>query len=512
MKTTTIIKALVGPLAAPAPTQPMVGPSTPVGGVPDPVKPPLNQAEDSKAPTAPVPTQPAVVVSPVLTPSHQAEAPKEQTHPTSAQPVAITPAPVVVVPPVITPSHQAEAPKEQTPPTPAQPVAVTPAPVVGVPNTVTPVVAQAEDSKAPTVTSPPSDNPPQPVPADPIPATVALKRIRAEMAGIFQRAAGKVASGELPLIGWGLSLPRVQKLAAEHEGRPWFFIGDIHGDFLAWHRLFERVRKEKDFRLCFLGDLVDRGPLDAECFAALLEAAERHPGQILWILGNHDEGVRFNPKAKIRFSSTVEPAEFVDYLNTPQDGLSPQQLEDLGKLFIDICRRLPRAVLFPDGLLATHGGMPLKDRWDTLKTLEAFHHERTLGDFTWTRATPWPFKLGWSHDPARRVTSSAFEFGYQDLDGFCKAVESVFPVKRVLRGHDHVENGFEITASYKNTPLMTLNGFGFGYTTNSVAKYRQKLVLGVGITGQLPRIEEVDYLPEEHAGVYPPKQPENSTS
>lgn len=421
--------------------------------------------------------------------------------------VAASTQPVVVVPPVITPG-----PKEQTPPTPAQPVAVTPAPVVGVPNPVTPPVNQTEDSKPPTIAKPTGDNPPKSVPADAIPATVALKRIRAEMAGIFQRAAYKVASGELPLIGWGLSLPRVQKLAAEHEGRPWFFIGDIHGDFLAWHRLFERVRQEKDFRLCFLGDLVDRGPLDAECFAALLEAAERHPGQILWILGNHDEGVRFNPKAEKRFSSTVEPAEFVDYLNTPQDALSPQQLEGLGKLFIDICRRLPRAVLFQDGLLVTHGGVPLQDRWDTLKTLEAFHHERTLGDFTWTRATSWPSKAGWKYDPARRATSSAFEFGHQDLDGFCKAVESVFPVKRVVRGHDHVGNGFEITASYKNTPLMTINGFGFHYLTNSVANYRQKLVLCVGITGQLPRIEEVDYLPEEHAGVYPPKQPENSTS
>ena len=357
-----------------------------------------------------------------------------------------------------------------------------------------------------------SDSPAKSVPADAIPAADALKRIRVEMADIFQRAAGKVESGELSLIGWGFSLPRVQHLAAGHEGRPWFFIGDIHGDFLAWHRLFERVRQEKDFRLCFLGDLIDRGSLDLECFAALLEAAEKHPGQILWILGNHDEGVKFTPKAEKQFSSTVEPAEFVDYLNAPQNGITPQQLADWGKLFIHICRRLPRAVLFPDGLLATHGGVPLQDRWDTLKTLEAFHHERTLGDFTWSRATSYPSKQGWKYDPVRRTTSSAFEFGYRDMDGFCKAVEHVFPVKRVVRGHDHVEKGFEIPASYKNTPLMTLNGFGFNYLTGSNANYRPKLVLGVGVTGQLPRIEEVNYQPEEHAGVYPPKQSEIAPS
>lgn len=343
------------------------------------------------------------------------------------------------------------------------------------------------------------------VSADYIPATDALKRIRTEMVGIFQHAAARVDSGELALIGWGLTQPRVQKLADEHERKPWFFVGDIHGDFLAWHRLFERVRQEEDFRLCFLGDLVDRGPLHLECFAALLEAAEQNPKRILWILGNHDQGLQWNPKEK-RYSSSVEPAEFADYLNAPQDGITPQQLGDWGKLFVSICRRLPRAVLFADGLLATHGGVPLQDRWETLKTLEAFHHERCLGDFTWSRATKYPSKLGWKYDPERRLRSSDFEFGYKDLDGFCKAVEEVFPVKCIVRGHDHVENGFEIPPNYRNIPLLTINGFGFNHSSNSVASYREKLALGVGVSGQLPRVEEVAYLSEEHSGVYPRKE------
>ena len=333
----------------------------------------------------------------------------------------------------------------------------------------------------------------------------ALTRIRSEMPAIFDRAAAKVDSGELPLIGWGLSLPRVQKLSPEHEGKSWFFIGDIHGDFLAWHRLFERVRQEKDFRLCFLGDLVDRGPMDIECVAALLDAAEKYPNQILWILGNHDEGIRFNGKAEKKFSSIVEPADFADYLNSAQPGVTNEQQQAWGRLFIAICQRLPRAVLFPDGLLATHGGVPLQDRWPSLKNIEAFHHERALGDFTWTRATNYPSKMGWKYDPTKRQTSSSFEFGYKDLDGFCKAVETVFPVKRIVRGHDHMEHGFEVHAHYKNTPVLTINGFGFNYLNNSVDKYRPKLALGVAVTGALPRIEDVSYLQEEHLTVYPPK-------
>lgn len=399
-------------------------------------------------------------------------------------------------------------------PAPSVPVTVQPTPAVRPPTEVFKTVTSVPSNAA--VSSPAAalvpvvqeskPKTPSTVPTDYVLATDALKRIRAEMAGIFQRAAAKVESGELGLIGWGLTRPRVQKLAAEHEGKPWFFIGDIHGDFLAWHRLFERVRQEKDFRLCFLGDLIDRGPLHIECFAALLEAVEKYPTQILWILGNHDEGLRFNPKAEKRFSSSVEPSESVEFMNAGHDGVTQRQLEAWGKLFIQICRRLPRAVFFADGLLATHGGVPLQDRWDTLKTLEAFHHERTLGDFTWARATNYPSKLGWKYDLERRLTSSAFEFGYKDIDGFCKAVEKVFPVKRVVRGHDHPEHGFEIPANYKNTPLLTINGFGFNYLSNSVANYRPKLALGVGVPGQLPRVEEIAYLPEEHAGVYPPQE------
>jgi hypothetical protein len=340
------------------------------------------------------------------------------------------------------------------------------------------------------------------IPARCIPAHEDFERIRSKMADIFKEASTKVESGELPLIGWGLSQPRVQHLESCHEGKTWYFIGDIHGDFLAWHCLFERVRQNEDFRLCFLGDLVDRGPYHLECFAALLEAAQRYPNQILWILGNHDEVLSYDPNKK-QFISSVEPSEFSEWLNTPHDDFSARQLEDWGNLFVAVCRSLPRAILFSDGLLATHGGVPLQDRWETLNNMEAFNHQRTLADFTWTRAASFPSKLGWKIDPERRKKSSDFSFGYKDLDGFCKAVEEVFPVKRIVRGHDHVQDGWELPEGYKSVPVLTINGFGFNYLSNSTEKYRLRLTLGVGIPGELPRVEEVPYTAEEYANMHP---------
>lgn len=356
------------------------------------------------------------------------------------------------------------------------------------------------------ITFPPGDNTPTPRPDLTTSTTISisagdeLRRIRAALPIILERATACAASGELPLIGWGLSKPRVQKLTSSDQ---WFFVGDIHGDFLAWHRLLAQVREHNGFRLCFLGDLVDRGPFSLECFAALLEACMNYPGQILWILGNHDEALGWNATAELFFSK-VEPSEFTDFLNEPKEGFATrEQLRKWGHLFIDVATRLPRATLFEDGLLATHGGVPLGDQWDNLKTLEAFHHPRCLGDFTWTRAAEVPKKLGWKFDPARRATSSSFEYGYKDLEGFAEASLAVLPVRRVIRGHDHVENGQNCPPCYKAVPLLTINGFGFNYLNNSVNQYRSSLLLGVGQAESLPMVKELAVDNAEYLEIYP---------
>lgn len=328
-----------------------------------------------------------------------------------------------------------------------------------------------------------------------------LIRIRKEMPAIFERAAKKIATGEVELIGWGLTLPRVQKLAPEHETKPWHFVGDIHGDFLALHRLLQRVFQEQDFRLCFLGDLIDRGPMHIECFAALLDAVEKHPHQIMWVLGNHDDGVRWNWTDRKFFAARgIEPAEFVAWLNTPPEGYKSEQVQAWGRLFLDIAARLPRAMLFNDGLLATHGGVPLADRWPFLKTMEAFHHTRCLDDFTWSRLVNYPKRVGWTTE--RRQNSSDFGLGYLDLEGFCQTAQSVFPVSRVVCGHEHIENGWEKPDCYKKIPVLKINGFGFDYLNNSVSKYRTSIVIGIGKSGQLPKVENVPFSPEEYSGVY----------
>lgn len=342
-------------------------------------------------------------------------------------------------------------------------------------------------------------NAPSPFPKGYIGAGEALQRTRKKMPKVINHAAELMEAGILPLVGWGAD-QKVLVLPKEAETQKWFFIGDIHGDFLALHRLLEKIRSNEDFRICFLGDLVDRGPHNLECFALILETAIDYPDRFMWIVGNHDVALTFN-REKAKFDSGVNPAEIVDLLNTPPEWIGAASAEKWGKLFIDIVRGLPRAALFPDGLLATHGGIPLEDRWAELKTLADLESPVCLGDFTWTRASNMPVKTEWQDDPAKRQRSHDFEYGYKDLEGFCKSVASFFPVKRVVRGHDHVENGWDLPKKYKNIPILTINGFGFHYLSGSYEKYAEKLVLGVYSKDQLPTQDFAPFFAKEHGDV-----------
>ncbi len=355
--------------------------------------------------------------------------------------------------------------------------------------------------------------PPDAVTGETETAAEAFVRLKAGWRDILDRAEAKVERGELALFGWGLTKPRVQVLSPEEAQGNWYFIGDLHNDYLAWHTLLARVTQDPDFRLCFLGDLIDRGPHHIECLAALLEAAERFPGRILWILGNHEDGIGFNLSKgpdQVRYVSKVAPSEFVDWLNAPGPDVDQVRTDRILRLLAEICRRLPRAVLFPDGLLATHGGVPLADRWPSLVSLEAFHHPRTLDDFTWTRAAEAPLRRGWQYAPDKRMRSSDFDYGWRDLEGFAKAVAPVFPVRRVVRGHDHVAGGSQRPAGYDAVPVLTLNAFGFDYLSNDTAIYRDSVTLGRAVKDQLPEVHEVPVPPAQRAAIYGAPRPKET--
>jgi hypothetical protein len=312
---------------------------------------------------------------------------------------------------------------------------------------------------------------------------------RQDYSALFSKACNTLAGCTPP----GSSRVVLLDEVAWGDPQHWFFIGDIHGDFFALHTLVEAIRAaEPDFRLAFLGDMVDRGPHSLECILYLIDLAAEFPGRVAWIAGNHDIGVRLDESAGM-FSSGVDPAEFAEWLNAC-DALLPVR-RMIGQAFIELVDCLPRAIISPDGLLITHGGFPhsdLQSKAAALTTREetlAWANEAScLQDFTWTRISRYPKKL-----PNRASTGCSY--GYLDFAGFASVISNMAPLNRMITGHDHPAGGFDRHKSWIEHPALTLTGYGFGddYQCASAwsRAYREQLYLGHGVPDGLPEIVPV---------------------
>ena len=321
-----------------------------------------------------------------------------------------------------------------------------------------------------------------------------LRRIRQKMPQLLEFFKSKLLGGQTPggLLRFGQP-HKVVRLSTDEVGRidQWFFIGDIHGDFFALHSLLlEAERRHADARVLFLGDLVDRGDMPFECLFLLLDWGQRRPGRLGWIAGNHDTA--FSITEQGAFKSLVSPAELLDELN--RDDLFTGFRRLMGEFFVTLAQGLPRALLFPDGLLATHGGIPLVDLHaqgaaidNEAAYLDWLNSPACLKDFTWTRINSRPKKI-----PDRYSTGA--QFGFRDFEAFCQLKPDWFPVARMVNGHEHPKAGFDLHDTYVVKPALTLLGLGFDETRPmpaAYAHYTDALHLAQGVPDALPAVIEV---------------------
>jgi hypothetical protein len=294
-----------------------------------------------------------------------------------------------------------------------------------------------------------------------------------------------------PLLNYGDS-NKVPMMSVDVYGDAdkWFILGDIHGDYYALRNAVEHIKSVcPEFRLIFLGDLIDRGPHPMECLWYILNLANDYPQRILWIAGNHDEGVTYNEESN-QFYSTVYPSEFINHLNSIDPWVPFRKM--FGLEYIELVANLPRAVLLPDGTLITHGGFPLVDLQNQLpetnNNVEWLNSPNALQDFTWTRITRYKMKL-----PNR--ASIGCSYGFDDFAKFCEVTNSFFPTKRLVTGHNHPEGGYDRHANWLTNPALTLTGYGFhdNYDNPEAfnSLYRQVLILGRCCPDAIPDVIEI---------------------
>jgi len=243
----------------------------------------------------------------------------------------------------------------------------------------------------------------------------------------------------------------VPELANEHV----WFIGDLHGDLLSYEILRNYIgRAQEAFgpgsgKICFLGDIVDDGPHDAELLCLILHSMLKAPGRFGFVTGNHDEGM-YCETSTGELRSSVSPSDFCQRVNS-QPAQSPMRA--LADVAIKFFRQAPRALLFADGLLVAHGGVPHVDLQGRIHQASDFNEPLMLADFVWTRM----------HESARRKipnrTTRGCSLGFEDFDAFCEHAARVLghPVRAMLRGHDHVPDRFLVHERYRRHPVVTIN-------------------------------------------------------
>lgn len=238
-------------------------------------------------------------------------------------------------------------------------------------------------------------------------------------------------------------------------------IGDVHADILALANIVACVEQLSHTQgvppaFLFLGDFVDRGRHDHETLLFLFGLILRHPGRVCVLAGNHDIDLQWDTKVG-RFSVSIEPAEYCERLNGLLGSMDPLDVEqvELAKLLIPFWQSRPKAVILPDGTMYAHGGFPHTDTHEGLREPADLARPACLSDFLWARITERPKKR-----PNRG--NRGHEFGWNDFAEFCKRTDrlGVPPVRRLIRGHDHVAERWQCFPEYTAYPVLTINAMG----------------------------------------------------
>jgi hypothetical protein len=274
---------------------------------------------------------------------------------------------------------------------------------------------------------------------------------------------------------------------------PLWFIGDIHGDLLALNAalaLIDRESKREDVqlapRIVLLGDLIDDGGYGLETLLRVFELIVKRPQSVCLLAGNHDEALGYNGA---RFTATVSPSDFCDFLN---ENLAHEWIGRAGKLAVRIAAHAPRALFFPDGLLAAHGGFPLADLHERLAQSGDWNAPECLTDFIWARAHPRARKKL----PNRASRGS--QFGYEDFAAFCALSATLGrPVTHMVRGHDHVEERYEFPPAYARTPVLTTVALSRRLERESFGPFVRVPTVARWVRGSLPQVHRL-HIPEHH--------------
>ncbi|RCN46429.1 Ser/Thr phosphatase family protein [Ancylostoma caninum] len=220
---------------------------------------------------------------------------------------------------------------------------------------------------------------------------------------------------------------------------PVIIVGDIHGQYADLLNIFEECGWPFEKRYLFLGDYVDRGKNSLEVLVLVLALQIRFPRQVFLLRGNHEiksvnKGYGFYGDLRLRYSEENE---------------CDQLLEAVGRVY----GQLPLAALLCGKILCLHGGLsPKLQSVDDIRKIKRGTVEPSglLEDLLWS--DPSPTCTGFKANVDR---GCSFVFGSDVVADRCQKMG----ILMIVRGHQAVDEGFEISPDRKVITLFSAPGY-----------------------------------------------------
>ena len=221
--------------------------------------------------------------------------------------------------------------------------------------------------------------------------------------------------------------------AASIANRDIWFIGDIHGDILAFRSAMAFIASNSLHRpiYVFLGDLFDRNPFGLNVLIEAMGLLRDDPASVFFIAGNHDDGLEWTDAG---FSSRITPHQFSDELNAFGDEATKEFVRE----YVRLARKLPVGLVLPNGIFATHGGVPSRPERAVKNIWEGKDAKEIKRLIAGKRSE---FLCNRFQKDVSSGSKISPDFSWVEIINFGEAIEKAYgvPVRSMVRGHDHCD-------------------------------------------------------------------------
>ena len=250
----------------------------------------------------------------------------------------------------------------------------------------------------------------------------------------------KIRKDDFSILDDFLNSIEKETLIVKETSEPVVFIGDLHGDFNTLENIIKKLLEK--YTLIFLGDYVDRGPMQLETLLGVLYLKSIYPKRVYVLRGNHEHSwmnFRYGFISSLLYRLENWKYFYYNYI-------------------LKIYEKLPIAMLLKVNqrkVFAVHGGIPISipslEDIARLRKRENIFEDEILLQLLWND----PDELIDEYDISFRG-EGIYVFGRRILERFL----SKNNIDLIVRAHEPVENGVQSLFNGKLYTVFSCQYYG----------------------------------------------------